>query len=159
MLEQSGAVGAQFVRQTPPGPLPGASETVLDRDKHAIKTEGFTAYTAQIGPKNFTAVPTAKDPRAYVTLVEFNRGAIIPEHHHDGIVAMTIVDGTIEVCGQPRGNDVILKFPPNTPLSVKVGKEPARAIFYFASGKAAIPIFKDDSVAGASAVQAMFGKA
>jgi quercetin dioxygenase-like cupin family protein len=159
MLGELGAFGTQFAQQTPPGPVPGASETVLDRSKHAIKRARFTAYTAQLGPKNFTAVPTANDPRPYVTLVEFEPDAIIPEHCHDGLVGMTVVDGTIEVCGEPRSNDVLLKFPPYTPLSVKVGKQPARAIFYFESGKAAIPIFEDDSVAGVSDVQAMFGKA
>lgn len=159
MMRDLGIVGDRFVESEGPGIIPGASEFLLDRDKDGIKTAGFTGYPAQVGPKAFGTIPTSSDPRPYAVLVEFNPGAIIPAHYHEGISVISIVDGTIEVCGQQQTSDVILKFPPNTEMSLVVGNEPARAVFFFDSGKAAIPVFADPTVEGAEAVQAVFGKA
>jgi hypothetical protein len=142
MINQMPDGGAYFRSLKPPGSNKAARAYTLDYGKHGIVTPGFTAYTCQVGPAGFGAVPNAVDPTPFAALVHFNPGCEIPTHSHNGWSSIVVIEGECKVSGITQAPYVAALFEPGTPVSFKIGPAGARAFLCFDSGKCAIPVFE-----------------
>jgi hypothetical protein len=122
---------------------PQAKAHLLDRVKHGKRSIVGTAYTCQIGPAGFGVSPNPSGTHPFVVLTEFNAGATVPKHSHDGWSAIAIIKGSVEVSGTPLAAETSALVKSGTPVSYKIGPSGAQVMQFFDTERAAVRKFED----------------
>jgi hypothetical protein len=129
-------------RPRPPEDLQ-AKAHLLDRVKHGKGSIVGTTYTCQIGPAGFGVSPNPSGTHPFVALTEFNAGATVPNHSHDGWSAIAVIKGSVEVGGTLMAAETSALLRPGTPVSFTVGASGAQVMQFFDTERAAVRKFED----------------